>query len=199
MQVRNSSARYGAVSKAFHWATVILVVAGWSLGYFHDDLPHALHPVSLVIHIAIGLVVLALVVLRLAWRCIDPPPLSEKTLLGELAEFGARMVHFALYGLLLAIPVFGILVQFARGRALPIFGLFEIASPWLRDREFARMLIGWHGWLANGLMLLAFVHAAAALTHHFVLRDRTLARMLPGSLGREREETYGTALKVSES
>jgi cytochrome b561 len=199
MQMRNSPAQYGAVSKSFHWMTVVLVILGWTLGYFHDDLPHAFHQLALVIHISIGLTVLVLVVSRLAWRTIDPPPASEKTALGELAEFGARMVHFALYGLLLAIPVFGILVQFARGHALPIFGVFEIASPWVRDREFARAMIGWHGWLANGMMLLVLLHAVAALTHHFVLRDRTLARMLPADGRWRREGLYAAELTVSES
>ena len=199
MQVRNSPAQYGAVSKWFHWITVVLVISGWVLGCFHDYLPHTFHQLAVVVHISIGLTVLVLVVSRLAWRYFDPPPASEKTALGDLAQFGARMVHFALYGLLLAIPVFGIFVQFARGHALPIFGLFEIASPWVRDREFARMMIGLHGWLANAMMLLVLLHAVAALTHHFVLRDRTLARMLPAGVRWRREGLYAAELTVSES
>ena len=54
-------------------------------------------------------------------------------------------------------------------------------SPWPADRAFARNLKGIHEWLAHGLMALAALHAAAALVHHWVFKDGTLARMLPGS------------------
>ena len=79
----------------------------------------------------------------------------------------------------LAAPVAGIALQFARGDALPVFGIFEIASPWMADRAFARSVKGVHELLANSLVILAGVHAAAALFHHWILRDRTLLRMIP--------------------
>ena len=75
----------------------------------------------------------------------------------------------------------GIITQFARGDALSIFRLFEIASPWVKDRAFARSVTAIHEILANTLVILAALHAVAALIHHWVLRDRTLVRMLPGS------------------
>jgi cytochrome b561 len=153
MQVQNSPERYGAIPKTFHWATVVLVIAGWLLGQFA----------------------------RLVWRFIDAPPPPETTALGGIAEVGAKIAHVALYALLVAIPIMGILVQFARGRALPVFGLWEIASPWVRDREFAKSLLNVHELMANTLVVLAALHGAAALVHHFVLGDRTLRRMLPGT------------------
>jgi len=181
MQVRNSPECYGAVPKAFHWLTVILVIVGWLLGQFGDDLPRAMHAPALFTHISAGIVVLLLLVARLGWRFVDPPPPPEKTAFGSVAEVGARIVHVALYTLLVAVPVMGILVQFARGNALPIFGLFEIAPPWVRDRAFARSLLGVHELVANSLVILAMLHGAVALVHHFVLGDRTLRRMLPGA------------------
>jgi len=63
---------------------------------------------------------------------------------------------------------------------LPIFGLFEIASPWAKDRAFAGSATEVHEVLANALVILAAGHAAAALVHHWTFRDRTLVRMLPG-------------------
>ena len=71
--------------------------------------------------------------------------------------------------------------QFARGNPLPVFGLFEIASPWLRDKNFAHNVTEVHEVFANALLILAGLHASAALAHHWVLRDRTLLRMLPQS------------------
>jgi cytochrome b561 len=181
MQVQNSPERYGAIPKTLHWATVVLVIAGWLLGQFGDELPHAMHAAGLSIHIAIGTAIFMLLVARLVWRFIDPPPPPETTALGGIAEVGARIIHVALYALLVAIPIMGILVQFARGHALPVFGLWEIASPWVRDREFAKSMLGVHELMANTLVVLAALHGAAALVHHFVLGDRTLRRMLPGA------------------
>jgi cytochrome b561 len=71
-------------------------------------------------------------------------------------------------------------LQFARGEPLPLFGLCEIPSPWTVDRAFARSVKEVHEVLANALVMLAALHAVAALIHHWVFRDRTLARMLPG-------------------
>jgi cytochrome b561 len=92
-----------------------------------------------------------------------------------------RLAHYALYALLVAAPVVGIVLQFARGDALPVFGLFEVASPWAADRAFAGAVKEVHEVLANALVILAALHAAAALLHHFALHDRTLLRMLPGA------------------
>jgi cytochrome b561 len=182
MPVRNSPDQYGAIPKAFHWLTVVLVITAWLLGHFIDDLPNVLHPAGLVTHIAIGTTIILLLIMRLSWRFIDPPPPPEKTALGKIAEVGARSAHYVLYALLLVIPILGMLVQFTRGKPLPIFGLFEIPSPWLRDRALADSLLEIHEWLANALIVVASLHGAAALMHHFVLGDRTLRRMLPGTI-----------------
>ena len=153
MQVGNSVERYGAIPKTIHWLTVVLVVVGWLLGQFGDDLPHELHAVGLTMHIAIGTMIFTLLLARVAWRFIDPPPPPEQTALGGIGEIGAKVLHFALYALLVAIPIMGTIVQFARGHALPIFGLWEIASPWARDRAFANAMLGIHELMANALVV----------------------------------------------
>ena len=119
---------------------------------------------------------------RAAWRVGDPPPPVESSGLGVWGERAGQFAHYALYVLLAAVSIAGIVVQFARGNALPVFGLFEIASPWVADRAFARSVKEVHEVLANALVILAILHAAAALVHHWIFRDRTLARMLPRSL-----------------
>ncbi|HLI10038.1 MAG TPA: cytochrome b [Alphaproteobacteria bacterium] len=180
MQLRNSPERYGAVAQALHWAVVILVLLAWATGTFGDELPRgAARTAGLFVHISAGLAVLAFAAMRLFWRAVDPPPPSEKTVLGRWAERCATLAHYALYALLIAIPIVGITIQFARGNPLPVFGLFEVGSPWSADRAFAHSLKEVHELLANGLLALAGLHAAAALIHHWVLRDRTLLRMLP--------------------
>jgi cytochrome b561 len=181
MQWGNSQARYGAVPQTIHWLTVIFIGVGWLLGWFMDDFSKAARPFVLFTHMTLGQFVIALLVIRLIWRFADPPPPPEKTRFGRLHEVAAKLSHYALYALLLAVPFAGIVVQLKRGNALPIFGLWNFTSPWPADRSVARSVLRAHEYLANALVLLAGVHATAALMHHWLLRDRTLMRMLPGA------------------
>ena len=96
-------------------------------------------------------------------------------------ERAAKAVQFAIYALLIAVSVVGILAQFAHGHGLPVFGLFEIASPWTANRNFEEEITEVHEVLANTMMALIGLHAAAAIAHHYIFHDRTLLRMLPGS------------------
>ena len=81
--------------------------------------------------------------------------------------------------LLFAVPLGGIAYQFARGEPLYMFGIAEIASPVTLPRETSRNIKEMHETFANVLMILALLHGAAALFHHWVLRDRVLKRMWP--------------------
>jgi cytochrome b561 len=180
MRWRNSTEGYGAISQAMHWITVALVILAWVLGQFDDIFPKGpLRAGSLFVHISAGLAVVGVLVLRLIWRVADPPPPIEHRSLGAWLDRAGKLSHNVLYALLLAVPVSGIVLQFARGDALPLFGWDSIASPWIADRAFARTAKEVHELAANALIILAAFHAAAALGHHWVLRDRALARMLP--------------------
>ena len=182
MQLRNSQSHYGLITLSFHWLTVALVIVAWALGTFGDDFPRGPARVAaLFVHNTAGLALMVLILARLAWRVGDPPPGPEPTFLGVWGDHAGLIAHYALYLLLVAVPVVGVVLQFARGDALPIFGLYDVASPWAADRAFSRSVKGLHELLANALMALAALHAVAALVHHWVLRDRTLLRMLPWS------------------
>ena len=182
MRFRNSPDGYGAIPQALHWLTVGLVVLAWATGEFDDALPKgAARATGLLVHESAGLAILGILVVRLLWRLADPPPPPEPTVLGKWLDRAGLLAHYALYALLIAAPVADIVLQFARGEPLQLFGLFEIASPWTANRPFARATKEVHEVLANGLVVFAGVHAAAALVHHWFFRDRTLVRMLPGS------------------
>ena len=186
MQLFNSTKDYGAVPQALHWVTVFLVALAWALGTFDDVLPKGgPRDFGLFVHISAGIAVLALLAARVTWRLVDPSPPPEATefgtWMGKWLDPAARIAHYTLYALLVAVPVAGIALQFARGDALPLFGLAEIPSPWLKDRAFADNVKEVHGILAHALVSLAAMHAAAALIHHWIFRDRTLVRMLPHS------------------
>jgi len=180
MGIRNSGDRFGALAMVFHWTTVVLIVCAWSLGQGMDILPKgAARDAGVLVHISLGLAVLLVVVARFAWRMADPQPDPIPSRFGRLSEILATLVHYALYALLVATPIAGLTYWFAKGNALPVLGLIDIPSPLGSDPAFAKTVIGVHATLANAIVILAGFHAAAALVHHYILRDNTLTRMLP--------------------
>jgi cytochrome b561 len=182
MQLANSATRYGAVPQALHWLTVICVVAGWLLGQFVDDFPKGSpHDLALWTHMTLGQLVIVLLIARLAWRVVKSPPPLEPTRFGRLLEIASKLSHYALYLLLVAVPFVGIIVQLKGGHDLPILGFWNVASPWPADRARAESILEVHEVLANALLILAGIHAGAALIHHYAFGDRTLTRMLPGA------------------
>lgn len=186
MMINDESREYGPVTKALHWITVVLVIMAWTLGIFGDEIPKGqTRDFGLLAHIWIGLVVLAIAFVRIPWRIANPPPKALTTEFGkwllEWTDPVSRAMHYALYGLLVLVPLFGVALQFARGHSLPLFNLAEIPSPWLADKAFAHSLKEVHEVLANLLLILAAFHMTAALLHHIVFGDNTLRRMLPRS------------------
>jgi cytochrome b561 len=171
---------YSPMAQLFHWASALLVLLAWSLGTFGEDLPKgSIRELSEFVHLSAGQLIVALLLARLVWRAISPPPPPEITPLGIWVDRGGRAMHYVLYALLVAVPVAGVATLFASGEGLPLFGLGEIPSPWLKNKAFAHDVKEIHGTLANALVVLALVHAGAALVHHFYFHDRTLKRMLP--------------------
>jgi cytochrome b561 len=182
MQLMNSKAQYGAVPQILHWLTALFVICGWLLGTFLDDFPKGpIRNAALTAHMTLGQCIIVFLLARLVWRMVDPPPPLEETRFGWLQQAVATLTHYVLYALLVAVPIMGIIVQLKRGNPLPFFGLSNITSPWPTDRAMARSLLRVHEYLADALLILAGVHAAAALAHHYLFEDRTLARMLPGN------------------
>jgi cytochrome b561 len=127
-------------------------------------------------HAQVGLVVLALVWFRLAWRLgnpmpsIVPPPAAWQRL-------GAHAVEWTFYALMIVQPVLGIVMMQADGKAVSLLGLTLPTFVGL-DKHWAHQIEDVHGWLGNAMMVLIGVHVVATLFHWKALRDNTLARML---------------------
>ncbi len=179
LSIRNDETGYGAAARTLHWLTAISVLAAWLAGQTVDAFGNAWEPTVVYAHVTLGVALIALFALRLLWRFVDPPPPAEPSRFDPWAARAAHVGHWVLLALLAGALVAGVVHQFSRGNALPVFGLFEIASPWARDRAFVRATKEVHETFANALLVVAFLHAAAALAHHYVLHDRTLVKMLP--------------------
>lgn len=176
-QWRNTNDRYGAVAQTLHWAIFALIVLQFAGGLLVDAFPRGSPVRNFVVdlHESLGLATLALVAVRLAWRLANRVPPVEGP---SWQQRAARAAHAALYALMFAVPAAGVVVASARGHDLALFG---VALPRLlaRDRALARAAADVHETLAWALAALIAVHVAAAVWHHVVARDATLARMLP--------------------
>ena len=182
--MRGSPDRYSRLARSFHWMTVVLVIVAWLLGIFGVYLPKgSVRNVGLTIHMFAGLAIVLLLVGRITLSLVDPAPKAASTefgvWLGRWSDPASRIMQYLLYALLFAVPVCGIVLQFARGDPISLFGLIHISSPWIKDRVFAGSVKDIHELLAHLLVGLAALHSVAALLHHFVFHDRTLTRMLP--------------------
>jgi cytochrome b561 len=177
--VATAFARYNGVAIALHWLVAGAIFTTFPLGLYMADLPLSPRKLELVsYHKWIGVTVLALMCLRLAWRLTQrPPPLPTMPVWQRRAAVG---VHWALYALLLAIPVSGWLYSSAAGVPTVYLGLWQLPDLVAKDQALAEALKLVHKSLNFALLALLVVHIAAAVKHHFVDRDGLLARMLPG-------------------
>ena len=169
--------RYGKPAMAFHWLTFVFVVIVGVLGLLHDDWPKQTQSFWINIHALLGTLLWLLLIARMVWRLRHAPP-SPAQDLGRFARRFSSPVHVALYALLFVIPVLGLVTFIYHGRIFD-FGLFQIDPGVKKDRAIFGPTEDIHGYLAYALFTLASLHAAAALWHHFYLRDGVLRRMWP--------------------
>ena len=172
--------RYSASLRLLHWGTVLAVLITYGLTYAEGLFERGSAGREFVwwAHISFGLLVLVFVFVRIPLRVSGAAP-GPSPELSRLVQLASAAAHGLLYVLLLATPIVGIYLAFLRGNEVSFFGLFAIPSPIAVNRELARQVIEVHETLANALVLLAALHALAALGHHFVLHDNVLRRMLP--------------------
>lgn len=172
--------RYTATARALHWVTAALILAAVLLGlWIGFALPQdeAAKLRLFAVHENLGFTVLVLTLLRLAWRSGHPaPPLPAD--LPDGLKLAAHGTHAALYALLIAQPVIGLLATNAWGFPFSYLGVVPIPSPIGRSEAWAPTLSTLHGLVALALVGLVCLHAGAALWHQFVRRDGTLSRML---------------------
>ncbi len=174
-------ASYSAPAKILHWLTAVCVLCGVTLGITMLNMqPGPSQNQVFDLHRSFGATILFLTGLRLIWRLYSPPP----PLVADLPiwqEHAARITHGALYFLLFAVPLVGWTGTSAFGAPIVVFGLFELPDLVEPNKELATLLLNTHMTLAFILCGLVALHIAAALQHHFVRKDETLRRMLPGS------------------
>jgi cytochrome b561 len=171
--------RYGAVAQLFHWLTVVLVGTAYILspGGREERIYSAAVDSARQTHETIGLLVVALVLLRILWRLFEPAP--EPPPMAAWMKHAASAAHLALYALLVAIPLTAIAGAWLEGHPLTVFGFGNVGPMLSQAHDLGQAIANIHTILGNVIIWLAGFHAAAALFHHFVLRDSVLVSMLP--------------------
>lgn len=179
MQLRNSSSRYGVVSIVLHWGVALAVFGLFGLGLWMVGLDYysAWRKTAPDLHKSIGLTLLAIMLVRVLWRFISPPPPAPANH-GPLTRFAAKAGHGLLYVGLFGVMITGYLISTADGVGIPVFGLFEVPALVSDLPNQADVAGEIHFYLAWGLVIFAGLHGLAALKHHFIDRDATLTRML---------------------
>ncbi|PTU30736.1 cytochrome b [Stenotrophobium rhamnosiphilum] len=171
---------YTGIAKTLHWLVFALMSGAFTVGFYMHDLPLSPSKLQLVSwHKWTGVTIFVLVLLRLTWRLMNPPP-ALPTHMSKLERGAAEGMHRVLYILMLAMPLSGWLMSSAKGIQTVWFGVIPLPDLLYKSPPLGKALSEVHE--ALGFIILAFVavHVLAAFKHHFIDRDDVLARMVPG-------------------
>ena len=181
-QIIASATAYSPGARAFHWITVVAIVALFIVGEamtfrsqkdIWDGLTNGLYSG----HKLLGFTLFLFIVARLIYRLTHGAPADEPTI-EPWQKLASHVTHWSLYGLLLLVPIMG-----WRGAsqypALEIFGLFKLPSIAAADQAAATQTFFWHATLGRVMAALLVAHIGAALFHHMIRKDGVLRRMLP--------------------
>jgi cytochrome b561 len=169
-----SAPAYDHLTVVLHWLTALLVVSLWSVGQTIDWFPKGVpRTTARSMHILFGALLSLVLAYRIGWRATGGRRLPK-------ADRGALQVlatttHVALYVLLVSTVLLGLTNAWVRGDSL--FGVWTIPAFDPSNRGLRETIEEIHGLSANVLLGVAAFHAAAALVHHYVWKDRLVRRM----------------------
>jgi len=179
MPWKNSDARYSTVSMTLHWLMLVLLAVVYACVELRGIFPKGSGGRTLIMeaHFMLGLTMFVLVWLRLFARSLGVAPKIVPTP-PNWQQWLSRLMHWALYLFMIAMPVLGWLTTSAKGHQVMFYG---IDLPLLigENKQLAKQIGGWHELIGSIGYWLIGLHAVAGLYHHYFVRDNTLLRMLP--------------------
>ena len=178
MKFTPGAERYDGIARSLHWLTVALIVAQFAIAWTMPDIHRGTKPLGLIAwHLSVGMAILAVVLIRAGWRLshrAPPPPATLSPLLTTVS----RLTHFALYALLIVLPLLGWANASARGWSVGLFGVLPLPPLMSTGSALGHQMGDVHQLAAWALLGLIGLHVLGALYHQFVVRDRTVSRML---------------------
>jgi cytochrome b561 len=176
---RNTPTAYGLIAQLFHWSIVLGITLQYIWAWRADEAESIRLEYQLIVqHKSIGMTVLLLAALRIAWRLFNRPPALPDGM-RPWERFAAAFTHWALYGLILCVPISGWIYSSAAGYGAEFYGLLDIPDLVGTSEALEDAFHEIHELLGTVLLIVAGVHVAAALQHHFIKKDRVLKGMLP--------------------
>lgn len=177
--LRNTDESYGLIAVIVHWIMAFAVIGLFVLGLWMVDLDYydTWYRRAPEIHKGIGVFLFLALLFRISWRLTNAKPAPEPGL-SAFERNASETAHRFLYLLLFVVMSSGYLISTADGKAIDVFGLFQVPATITGLPSQADLAGEIHLILAIALIALAGMHALAALKHHFMDRDRTLTRML---------------------
>jgi len=181
MKESSPSTRYHIASISMHWLMLALFVAVYASIELRSLFDKGSVPREAMksLHFMLGLLMLGLVTIRIALRAMFQSS-QEVTVQSNWQQHLAKAAHIVLYALMIGMPMLGWLALSAAGKPIPFFG-FELPPLIGKNMPLARQIKEVHEVIGVAGYFLIGGHAAAALIHHYVLRDNTLRNMLPAA------------------
>ena len=184
--------QFTTVSRILHWLTAILVFSTLLIGFTMVSSVSD-YATLLMIHKTLGVVILAVVIIRVVNRLTHRPPQPPPTV-GRFERILIVTSEMALYALLLAQPLVGWAMVSATGRPVVVFGSLRIPRIAPVNLDLYSVLRETHSVLAFLLVAVVAAHVSAVLLHSITLRDKMLARMtfrLPRTRSRHANQVGG--------
>lgn len=181
MGLRNTSAEWGSLARALHWVIAIGIFALLYLGWMQSDLPRGDEKTAIrFIHASIALAVLALMLLRVAWRWMNETPASPAGM-PAAQKAVSTLVHLGLYVAIFVQLVSGAMTVATNGTPLPFFDLFSVPLPVAENHDAHEFWEEIHEPAWYALVALIGLHVLGALYNHFVAKNDILRRMTHGA------------------
>jgi cytochrome b561 len=172
---------FDQTTRLMHWLTAGLMLSVFVLAFSIDlATSRASHTAFLQLHRSVGLTIWVVTLFRLVWRKFAKYP-DWPSDMSQTMRVTAMASEYALYALLLAQPILGILQTNAHGDHVNLFFIGQLPALIEKNRPLAHELLSVHKALGFSLLGLIALHVSAALFHHFWRRDDTLTAMLPAA------------------
>jgi cytochrome b561 len=172
--------RYSGVAQLFHWLTALLVIVAYitSIGGPELRVYSPANDFSRGLHELLGISVFWLTAMRMGWRAFFPPPKGPA--MPVWMELGAKAGHWAIYALLVLVPLTAIFGAWLEGHPLTLLAVGNVQPLLSQSRALGLVLADLHRSFGDALIWFAGFHATAALYHHLWRHDTVLLSMLPG-------------------
>ncbi len=191
MMIKNTSQNYGSIAKWLHWVTAVLFLASYCTVYYRHWFTEEKTPenwIALQLHLSVGVSIAVIVILRIIWRVLNRVPDLEPGT--SLEHTMAHIGHYSLYAIMIIMPVTGYIgtgvnTEFFMWFDIPKFESTQVFTMIVSDglgisfKEFEKPVDFIHKDIMGVWVVWMLIagHAAAALYHQFVKKDRTLRKM----------------------